>query len=102
MTSIARAHTADAGPLVLRPLFDLRYLVDQEDALSLSFGRRLHDPCAVGVFFEVLGEHVVIGGHHVSDTFEKRMRRRISQTISRKVSSTDSSFKYIAEGKKSG
>ena len=49
------------------PLFDLRELVDQKDALSLGFATRFHDPGAGGAFPELLHEQVVVGGQHVGD-----------------------------------
>ena len=49
-----------------RSTFDLRELVDQKDALSLSFATRFHDPGAGGAFPE-LHEQVVVGGQHVGD-----------------------------------
>ena len=49
------------------PLFDLRELVDQEDALSLGFATGFHDPGTRGAFPEPLHEQVVVGGQHVGD-----------------------------------
>lgn len=49
------------------PLFDLRELVDQKDALSLGFATRFHDPGAGGAFPELLHEQVVVRGQHVGD-----------------------------------
>lgn len=49
------------------PLFDLRELVDQKDALSLGFAARFHDPGAGGALPELLHEQVVVGGQHIGD-----------------------------------
>ena len=55
------------GFAVPGPLFDLRELVDQEDALSLGFATGFHNPRTRGAFPELLHKQVVVGGQHVGD-----------------------------------
>ena len=66
---MSQSSTAYARPFVFGPFLDLRDLVDEEDALALSLGSRLHDPCAVRILLEVFGEHIVVGRHHIRHTF---------------------------------
>jgi hypothetical protein len=49
------------------PLFDLRKLIDEEDAFSLCFATWLHDPGAGRALPELFHKQVVVGGEHVGD-----------------------------------
>lgn len=50
---------------VVRPLFDLGELIDEEDALALRTGVGLHDPCLLRLPSELLHENCIVTWQHV-------------------------------------
>lgn len=68
------------GAAVPGPLLDLRQLVDEEDAFSLSLSTRLHDPRAGWVLAKLLHKEVVVSGKHECH-WNKICTKHASQSI---------------------